>query len=199
MGTLHECSGRILWRDVINMVGRVAAAADELRSFAGLVVPPFSTRRILESHWPTAVVTGRSLPDGIEEAVALTDDGPLIIYRRELASCERRFAIAHAIAHLVFDLGSCHRRGIVIERAREIRADEFARELLIPDRALLLRVTMWPREVFTGPDLDAYMDQVDQIASTFHVPPSRIDQRIRELEQYAESPSADRGKTALTT
>lgn len=132
--------------------------------------------------WPLAVITGRALPAGIEEIVSVTADGPLVIYDRALSTAECRFAIAHAIAHLIFDVDARLRKGVVIEPMRELRADDFARELLVPDRALIRHIALWPSD---GDDFDTYMDQVDMVAATFHVPPAIIDQRIRVLERRA--------------
>jgi len=162
----------------------VAVVAEALRSYAGQVVPPFNVYRIIEARWPDAVITGRDLPDGIEEILCLAKDRILIVYARSLSTADRRFAIAHAIGHLVFDADECRHCGrVVVDPAREIRADDFARELLVPDRALLNRVVMWPPE--DDGDHDFYLDQVDMIASGFHVPPHLIDQRIRLLRTPA--------------
>jgi Zn-dependent peptidase ImmA (M78 family) len=166
------------------MVVDVAVVADALRSHAGQVVPPFNAYGIIEARWPTAVITGRELPIGIDEVVSITEDGALIIYGRSLSTAERRFAIAHAMAHLMFDLAGNPRRGVIIEPEREARADRFAQELLVPDRVLMRHLAMWPSDCL---DREMYLDQVDHIAATFHVPPDVIDKRIRELETVAKS------------
>lgn len=165
-------------------MGEVAVVAEALRSFAGQAVPPFSCQVIVETRWPTAIITGRELPIGVDELVTVTCDGVLIIYGRSLSTAERRFVIAHAIAHLLFDLGECTRGGVIVDERREARADEFARELLVPDRALIRYVSIWPDGLF---DREEYLDQVDHIAAVFHVPAGVINQRIHELARVAKS------------
>lgn len=165
------------------MVGDAVAVADALRSFTGQLVPPFNCQKMVDARWPTAIVTGRDLPLGVDEVVTVTCDGVLIIYARSLSTAERRFAIAHAIAHLLYDLGECILGGVVMDAAREARAEEFARELLVPDHVLMRHVSLWTS---TSDDPEAYFDQVDQIAALFHVPTSVIDQRIQELAPYAK-------------
>lgn len=163
--------------------GNVVAVAEALRNLARQFEPPFSVPAILGEAFPDAVVTGRDLPEGIEELVTVTDDGVLVIYRRDLSTAERRFAVAHAIGHLLYDVEHGELvRGAVMDPEREDRADAFARELLAPDRLLISRLIFWPD---SGEDAEIYADQVDRIASHFHVPSVVIDQRIRELERLA--------------
>lgn len=161
-----------------NFAGGVTEIAHALRHGAGQTTPPYSVPAILGAAFPDAVVTGRELPDGIEEVVAQLDDGPLILYRRELPILDQRFAIAHAMAHLLWDLGCA---AYVVDGDREARADAFALELLAPDEELRERIVFWP--VDSGPDRDIYLDQVDRIAARFGVPSSEIDKRIRHLER----------------
>ena len=85
--------------------------------------------------------------------------------------------IAHALGHVIFDgaNGSCWRHDTEAER----RCDAFADELLVPIVFLREYVCAWPS---ADPDEhERYLDQVDQIASHFHVPQRVIDRRIREL------------------
>jgi Zn-dependent peptidase ImmA (M78 family) len=165
--------------------GNVVAVAEALRNLARQTEPPFSVPAILGEAYPDAVVTGHDLPEGIEELVTVTDDGVLVIYRREMSTAERRFAIAHAICHLLYDVEDGRLlRGDSIDHEREDRADDFAMELLAPDRLLISRIVFWPDQ---GADADLYADQVDRIAAHFHVPTAPIDKRIRELEQVANS------------
>ncbi len=164
--------------------GRVAAVAHTLRCLAGEVDPPFNAYAILEASWPTAVITGRDLPNGVDEVLAVTEDGPLIIYDRSLSTADRRIAIGHAIAHLALDDDHAP-GGIVQEPEREERAEQFARELLVPPQLLLPHVSVWPAD---GSDPHLYLDQVDRLAAAFHVPPSVIDEQIRELEQLGLDP-----------
>ena len=157
----------------------VEIAAD-LRLRANQTEPAFSTRHIVEARFPGALVTGRVLPAGIDEAVSATRDGVVILYSRSLPTPSQRFVIAHALAHLLFDHrhGAC-RPGSVGDENREERADRFAAELLIPLDRLAEYVGRWPsaNEV----EQHKYLDQVDEIASHFQVPSGLVDRRIREL------------------
>lgn len=156
-------------------LGTIAA---ELRTRAGLAVPAYSTHKIIEACFPGALVTGRPLPDGIEEVVSQTAAGIVILYRRGLPIAAQRFAIAHAIGHLVFDMGAA---APLVDYEREYRADAFAAELLVPRADLEPLVRRYPCQDCTSVDHDIYLDQVDEIASLFVVPPTLIDRRIRDL------------------
>ncbi len=155
----------------------VEIAAD-LRHKSDQTEPAFSTRRIIETCFPRALVTGRELPVGVDEAVKITPQGAVILYRRGLPTPSQRFVIAHALAHVMFDRvrGGC-RPGSAGHAGRERRADSFAAELLIPLSYLRDYVGTWPDDA----DQDRYLDQVDEIASHFQVPIAIVDKRIREL------------------
>jgi Zn-dependent peptidase ImmA (M78 family) len=170
---------------VSNIVdGNIVAVAEAIRCQAQQTEPPFSLPEILEGLCLNAVVAEHDLPDGIEEIVSVTADGPLVILRRDLVLSERRFAIAHAIAHLVYDLPALtSRSGRITDEDREIRADWFARELLAPRRCVRPRIVYWP----DGVEIDIYDDQLARLASRFQVPSRAIDQQIRELERDANS------------
>lgn len=157
----------------------VEIAAD-LRYRSNQTVPAFSTRQIIESCFPDVLVTGSALEPDIDELVATTTNGPVILYRRNLPTVEQRFAIAHGLAHLIFDgaSGKC-RPGYVGDPMREQRADRFATELLVPLDELRPFVRRWPSPM--PPDHELYLDMVDEIASHFRVASLVIDQRIREL------------------
>lgn len=159
----------------------VVGVASDLRARARQNVPAFSTKAILAEAFPDALVTGRTLPDGIDEVVSITATGPVILYRRELTIPAQRFAIAHAIAHLIFDrdAGVC-RPGYVGDPERESRADHFACELLVPFVVLLPMIEAQPTDTVSV-SREVYLDHVDDLASRFHVPAWVIDQRIREL------------------
>lgn len=152
--------------------------AAELRQRANQSEPAFSTQQIVATCFPDALVTGHPLPPNIDEVVSRTSEGIVILYRRGLSTSEQRIAIAHAIAHLLFDgpEAACHPgcTGLV---ENELRADAFAAELLVPLEELRNYVTYLPGQCEEG----IYLDQVDQIASHFHVPSGLIDDRIREL------------------
>jgi Zn-dependent peptidase ImmA (M78 family) len=157
----------------------VEVAAD-LRQRANQTEPAFSTHHIVEARFPGALVTGRDLPPGIDEAVSETPAGVVILYRRSLPTSSQRFVIAHALAHLLFDgRTGAARPGSRGPRAREERADRFAAELLVPLELLAEYVGRWPSD--HPVEREKYLDQVDEIASHFHVPSGLIDKRIREL------------------
>ena len=161
----------------VAVLSRVAA---ELRTRAGETQPAFSTRKIIDACFPKLVVTGRELPDGVHEAVARTPEGDILIYGRNLPTAAKRFAIAHGLAHLLFDDGlSACRPGFAGDPDVEARADRFADELLVPLVGLREYVGRFPSD--DPIEHEFYLDQVDEIASHFHVPSSVIDRRIREL------------------
>lgn len=159
----------------------LAETAADLRRRASLSEPSFSTKLIIEACFPDVVVTGRVLPIGIQEIVARTDEGPIIIYSRHLPVAKQRYVIAHALAHLIFDgaEGQCG-PGYAGDPVREGRADRFAEELLVPLVELRPYIACWPRNENT-PEHEIYLDQCDEIASRFNVPPFVIDRRIREV------------------
>lgn len=161
-----------------NFDGDVAEIAGTLRALSGQHEPPYSTARILEVSFPTAIVAGRQLPDGIEEAVSATCDGPLIVYRRQSVSDLRRVAEAHAIAHLVFDLERQYESCAI---KRELRADAFALELLAPDHEVREFFDLLSRQWAHALTSDVHLDKIDAISSRFHVPTEMIGQRIRHL------------------
>lgn len=154
--------------------------AAELRCRAGQKSPPFSTTKIIETCFPSTLVTGGPLPLEIHEIVSKHRWGATIVYRRSLSGPEQRFAIAHAIAHLLFDDESaCMRPGRAGIVASEERADAFAAELLVPLDVLRASVTRWPSP--DAVDQEIYLDHVDENASRFGVPAYIIDERIRQL------------------
>lgn len=159
----------------------VEIAAD-LRRRSNQTEPYFSTQQIIESCFPDALVTGHALPANVDEAVSRTPDGIVILYRRGMSTGEQRFAIAHALGHLIFDGddAAC-RPGCVGIAESEERADGFAAELLVPLDDLREHVTWLPGQC----DEAIYLDQVDLIASLFHVPSTVVDKRIRELGRSA--------------
>ena len=163
-------------------VAVLASVAADLRQRSGETEPLFSTRKIIDACFPGLVVTGRELPAGIHEAVSRTPQGGVLIYNRALPTAAKRFAIAHGLAHLLFDDGmSACRVGFVGDPAVEARADSFAEELLVPLEALREHVARQPSSNETSMEREFYLDQVDEIASHFHVPSHVIDKRIREM------------------
>jgi Zn-dependent peptidase ImmA (M78 family) len=159
---------------------QLVQAAAELRQRSGQTEPAYSTRVIVEECFPDALVTGRTLPPGVLEAVARTPTGPVILYARGLSPAEQRYAIAHAIGHLLFDGERAFRQpGQPRDPRVERRADAFADELLIPLAELEPYVGRWPSRNQSAHEL--YLDQVDEIASHFKVLSGVVDRRIRQL------------------
>lgn len=156
----------------------VAAA---LRLRADEVDPAFSTRALIGKCFPGTMVTGANLPDGIDEMVSWSHHGPVIVYQRKLSGPQQRFAIAHAMAHLLFDRDS---DGASLERlgdpVTEMRADAFAAELLAPLHLVAECARLTPSD--DPEDHEIYLDHVDEIASMFAVPADIIDSRIRMLK-----------------
>jgi Zn-dependent peptidase ImmA (M78 family) len=107
-------------------------------------------------------------------------DGDLLIYGRGLPTAAKRFAIAHGLAHLIFDNGvSACRPGFAGDPHVEARADRFAEELLVPLDRLVEYVGRKPSN--DPVDHELYLDMVDEISSHFHVPSAVIGKRIGEL------------------
>lgn len=158
--------------------------AESLRRRAEQIEPSFSTRQIIDACFPGTFVTGRRLPRGVHDVVMVDDAAfrshrapHVIVYRRDIPTADQRRAIAHAIAHIIFD-GPRHSCS-AYDRDRELRCDRFGDELLVPLARLREYVSVWPSD--DPVEHETYLDQVDQIASHFHVPAFVIDQRIREL------------------
>lgn len=163
----------------------IVSIALSLRRRAGQVEPAYSTMQIIEACFPGTVVTGRRMADDIDELVHVdprafrTHKAPhQIFYNRARSTAEQRYAIAHAIGHIVFD--GARRRGQLECSQRELRCDRFADELLVPLDELRPYVCASPS---ADPEAhETYLDMADQIASHFHVPASVIHRRIEELE-----------------
>lgn len=159
------------------MIVEVAAG---IRARAGQWDPAFSTGTIVDRCFPGVMVTGGSLPDGVDEMVTLTDGGPVIVYRRDLPGPMQRFVIAHALAHIVYDdFSDAARPGRLAIPEHEARADAFAAELLAPLHLVAGYVGVMPSA--NPEDHEIYLDHVDEIASRFSVPAHVIDSRIRQL------------------
>lgn len=165
-----------------------------LRRRAEQVEPSFSTMQIIAACFPGTVVTGRRMRDGIDETLRVDQSRDrrvgrghrrehVIVYNRELPAPEQRYAIAHAIAHIIFD-GMHHFGCHLYDPDCELRADRFADELLVPLDELAPYVCAWPS---ADPDeQEAYLDQVDLIASHFNVPARVVHKRIQELPFYVK-------------
>jgi hypothetical protein len=158
--------------------------AASLRRRAEQTIPAFSTMQIIEACFPGTLVTGRVLERGVDELVRVdkrafrTHRAPhTIVYNRKRSTAEQRYAIAHALGHIIFD-GS-RSRGCQDNVARELRCDRFADELLVPLEELAPFVCAWPSA--DRVQNEVYLDMADQIASQFHVPAEVIHRRIKEL------------------
>ena len=115
--------------------------ARDLRTRAEQKTPAFSTNAILSTIFPEVLVTGFEFPSAVNEATLRAHGGPVILYRRGMSAPEQRVAIAHGLAHLIFDGDERCRRPHRSSSWRERRADAFAAELLVPfdELAQLLR------------------------------------------------------------
>lgn len=154
--------------------------AAELRRCAGQTKPPYSTSKIIESCFPQILVTGYRLPPGIDELVSSCSEGPTILYSRSLSTPEQRHAIAHGLAHLIFDdRRACMRPGRAGVPKVERRADFFGAELLAPAADLRAMVELVPAD--QGEEHELYLDHVDRLASVFVMPAPIIDSQIRRL------------------
>lgn len=154
--------------------------AAELRRTAKQTKPPYSTSQIISICFPDALVTGYRLPPGVKEIVSSCSDGPTILYSRSLSGPEQRYAIAHALAHLLFDdRRSCMRPGRAGLPKHELRADFFGAEVIAP-------LSDVRRVAERGPSRDPeeneiYLDHVDQLASVFNAPARVIHAQIRRI------------------
>jgi Zn-dependent peptidase ImmA (M78 family) len=165
----------------------MAIVAASLRRRADQVEPAYSTMQIVEACFPGTVVTGRRLPPGFKDVVRVDDKAfrthrapHVIVYNRALSSAEQRHAIAHAVAHVIFD-GARHEGCSPHDRARELRCDRFADELLAPISELHPYVCAWPSS--DSEKHETYLDQVDLIASHFHVPAAVVERQISRLRR----------------
>jgi len=171
--------------------GRVVAAAHRLRERAELTKPPYSARTLIERCFPALVVTGESLPRGVFEATTIHDGKRIIVYNRRINTAAQRVAIAHGLAHLLFDLvdkrGRLECHGVEAREAAggnhdavERRADLFAGELLVPfdDLDAHFEGDLFPRSPAARRVFD---DDVDHVASTFKVPPGFVRWRLFDL------------------
>lgn len=158
----------------------IADIAAALRERAGEQEPAFSTRKIIEASFDDVVVTGATLPSGVFGALSRTDDGPVILYAHGIGAAKQRLAIAHELAHFLFDgIEACRSATRPCDPIAESRADLFADELLVPLIELRPYVCRWPS---VESDREIYLDMVDEISSHFGVPADVIDRRVRLLE-----------------
>lgn len=155
---------------------RVVAVAYDIRQRVGKKGTYYSARTVIETCYPDVMVTGAALPPGIAEVVEVRGGQKTIFYNRRINPMAQRVAIAHGLAHIIFDLGTVERRECLRESERmatsrvERRADLFAGELLAPLDEIDEHFDddLFPRDPALRQHFD---DEVDHIASTFHVPP----------------------------
>ncbi len=165
----------------------ITSIASSLRRRAGLSRPSYSTRRLIEACFPGTVVTGRELPDGVHDVVRIDESAfrshrapHVIVYRRGLSTAEQRHAIAHALAHIIFD-GADDTGCAQFHQERELRCDVFADEALAPLGDIQRAIAGWSPD----PGREAYLDRVDQLASSFHVPAACIERRVQLVRSLA--------------
>lgn len=161
------------------MSSSLQEVAQRLRQEAEQSQPAFSTSQIIAATFPRVLVTGYDLPSGIDEATSKARGGPVIVYRRGLSSAEQRVAIAHGLAHLIYDDNAPCTRGRAGSPGRERRADAFAAELLVPLEDLARVLRHMPSK--DRDEQQLYLDHVDYLASMFKVPAVVIRGRIRQL------------------
>ncbi|MDQ1446772.1 MAG: IrrE N-terminal-like domain [Acidimicrobiaceae bacterium] len=154
-----------------------AEIAADLRRRADERQPSFSTAAIIATCFPKLTVTGHSTTT-VPLGMLMRAMGHVIIYQRELPIPEQRVRIAHHLAHVIFD-GHGRIAACTYAPDAEMRADQFAAELLVPLDELKPFVWRLPPDENTKDVI--YWNQCDLIASRFAVPARLIDKRIREL------------------
>jgi len=174
---------------------KIAGRAAFIRNKCGLLdaKPPYSTRHIMETAFPSVHVTGATLPDGIVEMVERRGKRRTIFYNKKYAHPLQRAGIAHACHHLISDLRSgvglseCNlplrqleRDGAVTTDPIEVACDLFAGELLAPFDVLdeYAPQSLFPRD----PDgKRVFDDEVDSLASRFNLPAGFMRWRLYDL------------------
>jgi Zn-dependent peptidase ImmA (M78 family) len=154
--------------------------AAELRCQAGQTKAPYSTSKIVATCFPDALVTGYRLPPKVDEIVSSCSEGPTILYSRALPVSEQRYAIAHALAHLMFDKRSaCMRPGRAGLPKHELRADFFGAEIIAPLKDVRELAERGPSK--DPEEHEIYLDHADQLASHFNAPVRVIHAQIRRI------------------
>lgn len=142
--------------------------------------PSYSTTAVLTKCFPSIVVTGGDLPDGVNAISENRGGQRTIYYRRGIPSDEHRVAIAHEMYHFMSDLKNANglRESSAVERSIaflrrqsdpiEQACDLFAGELLVPLHVL---DEYAPEDPFAdGEDAEAVANAIDRCASRFQVP-----------------------------
>lgn len=174
----------------------IFTTARDFRARAGLVGPPYSTHKLMEAVFPDILVTGRTFPIEVLEAVRRTNDGTTIFYNRAVNNDARRVGIAHGMAHVHFgDLNADAENecGVSFGSIRRVplheqRADLLAGELLTPLLELDVYFrdvkALFPRKTIEKHALD---DMVDRCSSLFQVPSGFIRWRLYDLQALRRS------------
>lgn len=153
----------------MGLVQPLVFLAANLRARADLDGPPFSPTTIIERCFPETLVTGDSLPAGIEAVAARCAHGPTVVYSRSLSAQERSIAVTAAFAQMMFGLD-------------EVQAEEFSAELLAPAAtvgAFATRGMCGDRS--DTDDVALFQDMIDDLAARFVVPADIIELQIRRL------------------
>jgi len=156
--------------------------AARLLQHAGVTHEPVSLRDVV-SALNLEVVRAAGEPFSSEAALQPLGDGHAIVLRGASSEHRRRFTVAHEIGHFVL-----HPQRLAPERgggvnaawqAQEREADQFAAELLMPER--LVREAV----VQHGPD-------VGRLADRFDVSRKAMQVRLRGLGLTAHRPDGSR-------
>lgn len=179
--------------DLDEQVIAIVAVVLDWRKKVGAAKPPYSTRALMRACFPDVLVTGAALPKNVFELVQVHGSERTVFYKRFIPTGTQRVAIAHAAAHLVFDAANSEcatptwsRRGVAIPTSpdlRERRADLVAAEYLAPLDEIdkLLPEELAPTDENDRQHLD---DEIDHVASRFHVPQKFLIWRLPDLENY---------------
>lgn len=176
-------------------VGAIVGRAAWVRARAGLANadPPYSTHTLIEAAFPDVVVSGADLPHGVYELAERAPGRRSLWYARGVSQAAQRVGLAHGLHHLMTDLREeaglreCNtmQRQLEVRRVLpanpiEVACDLFAGELLVPF-AILDR--MAPRDLFphTPAAQQGWQDEVDRLASLFHVPAGFMRWRLYDL------------------
>jgi Zn-dependent peptidase ImmA (M78 family) len=173
----------------------IIARARWVREKAGLVgkEPPYSTRHILETVFPSIAVAGDNLTKNVSElAVADAEGRRALYYNRNMPHSTVRVGLMHGLYHHLEDmrtglgLAECNlsfRK--LAQKTREIdplelACDMFAAEVLIPGDVL---DRLAPDIIYTDDQKlkDAISDEIDHLSSKFNVPKGFMRWRLHDL------------------
>jgi Zn-dependent peptidase ImmA (M78 family) len=178
--------------------GTIAARAALVRHKAGLIGkdPPYHTHDIMEAAFPDVAVVGAdNLPHFVIEMVEATPKRRVVFYNRKVSTSTQRVGIMHGCHHLLTDLKGvaepvkreCNlnlrgleRSGVIAADAIEVACDIFAGEILVPFDVLdaYAPERLYPK---SNPELQAFDEECDRIASRFQVPVGFARYRLWDL------------------